>query len=212
MTKKEYRHTVWDCRNVIRKAEGAESDEWFEQVRESLLQVPQQHKKDQGICGPTAEVDRGPGEQWESLEQGDLPWLKEDSVREHLSKLDIHDPLGPNGSYPQALRELDGPIVGQFSITSERPRWLGKVPWWLEKKNVIPILNKKVDMGRKFGVVNMDLWRGNHAWSNWQTSTKKITSSMDNVRTVDIVYHDFSSAFDTIFHVTLTVKQLNRTR
>ncbi|KAK4829066.1 hypothetical protein QYF61_002010 [Mycteria americana] len=38
---------------------------------------------------------------------------------------------------------------------------------------------------------------------------EKITSSVDNVRTADIVYLYFSKAFDTAFHITLTVKLIS---
>lgn len=37
----------------------------------------------------------------------------------------------------------------------------------------------------------------------------KIISSMDNVRTADTVYLDFSKGFDTVFHIILTVKLIN---
>lgn len=62
---------------------------------------------------------------------------------------DIHESMGPDGMYPQVLRELPGVIARPLSVIFERSWWLGKVPADWKKAYVIPIfkMGKKEDPG-----------------------------------------------------------------
>jgi len=41
-------------------------------------------------------------------------------VRDHLSKLDTHKSMAPDGMHPQVLREMAGVIAESLSIIFER--------------------------------------------------------------------------------------------
>lgn len=56
----------------------------------------------------------------------DFPLLKQDWVREHLGKLDIHKSLDSDGMHPWVLRNLVDTIVRPFTIISER-LWQSRV-------------------------------------------------------------------------------------
>ncbi|GAB0177898.1 mitochondrial enolase superfamily member 1 [Grus japonensis] len=46
----------------------------------------------------------------------DVPLIEEDQIREYLSNMDTHKPMGPDGIHPQVLRELADVIVRLLSI------------------------------------------------------------------------------------------------
>jgi len=54
----------------------------------------------------------GPQESWsldvreEACRKDDLTWVEEDGVRDHVSELDTHKSMGPDGMHPCVLREL----------------------------------------------------------------------------------------------------------
>jgi len=63
----------------------------------------------------------------EAHREDDLP-LVEDRMRDHLSKLDTHKPLGLDGMHPRVLRELAIVIAEPLSIILERSWRTGDVP------------------------------------------------------------------------------------
>ncbi|KFV79716.1 hypothetical protein N308_03870, partial [Struthio camelus australis] len=73
------------------------------------------------------------------------PLVKEDQVRDHLCKLDIHKSMGPDGMQPRVLRELADVIARPLSILLERSWRTGEVPEDWKKANVTPVFKK----GRK---------------------------------------------------------------
>jgi len=79
----------------------------------------------------------------------DLPLVEEDWVRDHLSKLDTHKSMGPNGMHPRVLRELADVTAKSLSIIFERSWRAGEVPQDWRKSNVAPVLKrgKKEDPG-----------------------------------------------------------------
>jgi len=46
--------------------------------------------------------------------------VEEDCVRDHLSYLDAHKSMGPDGKHPQVLRELADVIVEPMSLQSSK--------------------------------------------------------------------------------------------
>jgi len=74
--------------------------------------------------------------------RADHPFLKDDWIRDHLSKLDTHKSMGPNGMHPRVLRELADVIAEPLSIISERSWRTGEVPEDWRKDDVTPIFKK----------------------------------------------------------------------
>ncbi|KFV73825.1 RNA-directed DNA polymerase from mobile element jockey, partial [Struthio camelus australis] len=70
------------------------------------------------------------------------PLVKEDRVRDHLSKLDIHKSMGPDGMHPRVLRELADVIARPLSIILEGSWRTGEVPEDWKKANVTPVFKK----------------------------------------------------------------------
>ncbi|GAB0183454.1 mitochondrial enolase superfamily member 1 [Grus japonensis] len=68
--------------------------------------------------------------------------VEEDGVREHLGKLDTHKSMGPDGMYPQVLRDLEDIIDRQLSIIFERSWRTGEVPEDWRKANATPVFKK----------------------------------------------------------------------
>ncbi|KFZ59191.1 RNA-directed DNA polymerase from mobile element jockey, partial [Antrostomus carolinensis] len=63
-------------------------------------------------------------------------------VRDQLSNLDIHKPMGPDGMHPQVLRELAEVIARPLSIIFAKSWETGEVPEDWRKANVTPIFKK----------------------------------------------------------------------
>jgi len=68
--------------------------------------------------------------------------VKDDCVRDHLSNLDAHKSMGPEGMHPRVLRELADVIAEALSITFERSWRTGEVPEDWRKANVTPDFKK----------------------------------------------------------------------
>jgi len=67
--------------------------------------------------------------------------VKEDRVSYHLSKLDTHKSMGPDGTHACVLRELAEVIAEPLSIIFERS-WRTEVPEDWRKANVTPAFKK----------------------------------------------------------------------
>ncbi|RMC04262.1 hypothetical protein DUI87_19081 [Hirundo rustica rustica] len=77
-------------------------------------------------------------EWWEE----DIPLVKEDWVREHLSKLDIQKSVGPEGIHPEVLKALADIIGRPLMIIFERLWRSGEVPEDWKKANVTLVFKK----------------------------------------------------------------------
>jgi len=178
-------------------------------------------------AGPQA--SQTPEVREEACRKEDLPLIETDRMRDHLSKLDTHKSMGPDGMHPQVLRELADVIAKLLSIIFER-RWrTGEVPEDWRKASVTPVFKrgKQEDPGwsasppslerwwsssswrsslskwrktRLSGVVNMESSRGKSCLTNLIAFCNGMTGWVDVGRAVDVVYLDFSKAFDTVSH------------
>ena len=63
----------------------------------------------------------------EVYRKDDLPLVKEDCERDHLSNLDAHKSVGPDGMHPRVLRGLADVIAEPLSTIFERPWRTGEV-------------------------------------------------------------------------------------
>jgi len=87
------------------------------------------------------QASQSPEVREEAWRKEDFPLVKEDCVRDHLSKVDIHKPMGPGGMHPRVLRELADVIAEPLSIIFERS-WTTEVPEDWRKANVTAIFKK----------------------------------------------------------------------
>lgn len=72
----------------------------------------------------------------------DVPLVEEDQVRESLSKLDIHQSMGPDRMHPQVLREIANVIMRPLLIIFDQSWQLGEMPKDCQKANVTCIFKK----------------------------------------------------------------------
>jgi len=89
-----------------------------------------------------SQVSQSPALREEACRNNDLPLVKEDCVRDHLSNLDAHKSMGPNGMHPRVPRELADVIAEPLSIVFERSWTTGEMPKDWRKANVTPIFKK----------------------------------------------------------------------
>jgi len=97
--------------------------------------------------GPQA--SQSPERRENAWRKEDLPLVEKDCVRDHLSNLDTHKSMGPDGMHPQVLRQLAYVIAEPLSIIFERSWRMGEVPEDWRKAYVTPVFRKgkKEDTG-----------------------------------------------------------------
>ncbi|RMC12280.1 hypothetical protein DUI87_09792 [Hirundo rustica rustica] len=106
--------------------------------------------------------------------------IHEVAVRELLKCLDIHKSMGPDGIHPRVMRELADELAKPLSILYHESWLTGEVPDNWKLANVTPIHKKgaKEDPG----------------------NYRPVTCLVDAGKAMDVVYLDFSKAFDTVSH------------
>ncbi|KAK4807097.1 hypothetical protein QYF61_018438 [Mycteria americana] len=165
----------------------------------------------------------------------DVPLVEEDQVREYLSKLDIHKSMGPDGMHPQVLRELADVVIlfHQLCLLRQVPEDWRKVnvaPIFMKGKKEDPENYRPVSLTAIPGKVMEQLilgtisrhtkdekiirssqhgfTKGKSCLTNLITFYDETTGLVDEGRAVDIVYLDFSKAFNTVSHKILIEKLL----
>ncbi|PKU47387.1 rna-directed dna polymerase from mobile element jockey-like [Limosa lapponica baueri] len=101
----------------------------------------------------------------------DFPSVGEDWVRDHLAKLDIHKSMGPDGMHPQVLRELADVIAEPLSIILKG----------LGEQKCLKTGGRQIS---------------HHLIAFYDV----ITGWLDKRRAADVIYLNFSKAFDTVSH------------
>ncbi|KAK4809960.1 hypothetical protein QYF61_002917 [Mycteria americana] len=119
-------------------------------------------------------------------EQNEGPIIQGEMVSDLLHHLDTHKSRGLDGIYPRVLRELAEVLTKPLSILYQQSWLTGEVPVDWRLTNVMPIYEKV----RKEGP-------GNYG---------PVTHLVDEGKAVDVVYVDFSKAFDAVSHCILLEK------
>ncbi|GAB0181301.1 mitochondrial enolase superfamily member 1 [Grus japonensis] len=139
----------------------------------------------------------------------DFPLVKEDWVRDHLGKLDTHKSMGPDGIHPQVLRELADVIAKPLSIMEKgkkedlgnyRPVSLTSIPGKVMEQLILGVISKHVEEKKVIRSDQHGFTKGKSRLTNVMAFYEGMTGWVDEGRAVDVVYLDFSKAFDTVFH------------
>jgi len=168
----------------------------------------------------------------EAYREGEFSLVEEDCVRDHLSNLDAHKSVGPDGMHPRVLRELTDVVAEPLSIIFERSWRTGEVPEDWRKASVTPIFKKckKEDPGnyRTVSLTSIPgkvmeqliveviiqqveeekvirssehgFTKGKSCLTNLIAFHDGVTDWVDEGRDVDVVYLDFSKAFNKVSH------------
>ncbi|CAM5120821.1 unnamed protein product [Natator depressus] len=128
--------------------------------------------------------------------------MEKEVVRDYLEKLDEHKSMGPDALHLRVLKELADVIAEPLAITFENSWRSGEVPDKWKKANVVPIFKKekKEDPGN-YRPVSLT-----SASSNLIAFYDEITGSVNEGKAVDVLFLDFSKAFDTVSHSILASK------
>ncbi|PKU43880.1 rna-directed dna polymerase from mobile element jockey-like [Limosa lapponica baueri] len=142
----------------------------------------------------------------------DFPSVEEDWVSDHWAKLDIRKSMGPDGMHLRVLRELADVIAGPLSIIFERSWRTGEVPEDWRKANITPVFKKgKMEDPGNYRLVSLTSvpGKGKLCLTNLIVLYDVKTRWLDEGRAADVIYLDFSKAFDTVSH-NIPIKKLKK--
>ncbi|PKU43614.1 rna-directed dna polymerase from mobile element jockey-like [Limosa lapponica baueri] len=147
----------------------------------------------------------------------DFPLVEEDQVRAQLSKLDIHKSMGPDrmypswtaGEVPKDWREANVTPVfktGKKGTGNCRPVSLTSIPGKMMERLVLGIISKHMEEKKAIRSSQHGFTKGKSCLMSLIAFYNGMTGWIDEGREVDVVYLDFSEAFDTVSHSILIGK------
>ncbi|KAK4823249.1 hypothetical protein QYF61_000216 [Mycteria americana] len=186
---------------------------------EQLPKDPYETSYPQGIQPPELEDRDG--------EQNKPPIIQEEALKDLIHHLDTHKSMGLDGIHPRVLRELVGELIKSLSIIY-RQFWLtGEVPddgklcqcdahlqegpegGSRELQACQPDLGTRENYGAVHhectqqacaGQPGDEFMKGRCCLTNLIPFYEQVTHLVDEGKAVDVVYIDFSKAFDTVSH------------
>jgi len=161
------------------------------------------------------------------------PQVQVETVRDLLLHLDCHKSMGPDGIHLRVLRELVDVIAGQLSIICQqswssrevpddvmpiyekgcrgdlgnyRPVSLTSVPGEVMEQVILNAITQHVQESQGIRPSQRGFMKGKSCPTNLISFYDQVTCLVDEVKAVDVVYPDFSKAFDTVSHSTFPEK------
>ncbi|KAK4810539.1 hypothetical protein QYF61_004502 [Mycteria americana] len=142
--------------------------------------------------------------------QTGAPIIQGEMVSDLLHHLDTHKSMGPDEIHPRVLKELAEVLTKPLSIIYQQSWLTGEVPADWRLANVTPIFKKsrKEDPGnyRPVSLTSVPGKLMEQIILSAITRHDKVTRLVDEGKAVDVVYLDFSKAFDTVSHSILLEK------